>query len=434
MADTIQVVSWALGQKCPLREGPGWEEPKTAIKTLSYCRTYSSLRKCKDGYGVYDDVCVVSTTLAQPGEKNSHYGYPSSGFVLSSQFSSIGGLPLLHRLCSDCPANGDVGGLAGCVGRFHQELDSQELQEKLNRLINRLGLASKLDAVFPQTRPHWFRFWIHSPIPFEGARLLHQLLEAMYEKDEDKDEDLNTFIKALERSLNAGIPMYVNLAPPGHTDLGWYTVFPHCPRCKAAAPIERWKQKYPDTEIECAVCSAKYSPAKTGSSERDDWEQTELRETLGQAEFQKLAARCLVAQGASEAEAEQIVEKHEEWERARRERWAKEMEPSRQHLRFIEQVIRQGLKALNPKGEGWLYSLEDTEEIIHRCERHGGKVLSIGHMSESGELNECLQVSWLTSARKALQKLRDKGCNERFYVNLRIPKDVVEQWIQQNPE
>ena len=443
MADTIQAVSWALGQKCPLRQGDGWEQPKAAIKALSYCRTYSSLRKHKDGYGVYDDVCVDGTS-PMPEEINSHYAYPGSGFVLSSQFSSMGGLPLIHRLCGDCPANGDVGGIAGCVGAFFlevhtpllNEIYSKELQEQLNRLINRLGLASKLDAVFSQTRLHWFRFWIQSPIPFEGAKLLHQLLEAV-DKEGEQDEDLNTFIKALDRSINTGIPMYVSLSPPGHTDLGYSTVFSHCPRCKAAAPFEHWKRKNQDEEIECDMCSAKYSPAKTRSSERFDFETKELRHTLGQAEFEKFAARCLVAQGASEAEAAQIVEKYEEWERARAERWAKEMEPSRQHERFVEQVIRQGLKAVSSKGDdgpGWLYSLEDTEEIIRRCERHGGKVLFIGHVSESGELDENQRVSWLTPPRKALQKLRDKGCNEKFYVQVRIPKDVVEQWIRQNPE
>lgn len=188
MADTIQVVLWALGQKCPLRQGVGWEEPATATKTLADCRTYSRLRKRKGrgGFGVHGDVCVTSVEFSPSGEKKSHYDYPSGGFVLSSQFSSAGGLPSLHRLCGDCPANGDGGGLAGCVGSFHQPLYSNELQEQLDRLIDRLGLASKLDAAFPRARLHWFRFWIHSPISIEGARLLHQLLEAVYEEDEQE--------------------------------------------------------------------------------------------------------------------------------------------------------------------------------------------------------------------------------------------------------
>jgi len=50
MADTIQVVLWALGQKCPLRQGEDWEKPAIAIKTLADCRTYSRLRK-REGRG-----------------------------------------------------------------------------------------------------------------------------------------------------------------------------------------------------------------------------------------------------------------------------------------------------------------------------------------------------------------------------------------------
>src|SRR5437868_7813473 len=166
MADTIQVVLWALGQNCPLRQGDDWEKPGRAIKTLADCRTYSRLRK-RDGsaFGVFGDVCVTSTTSALPGDKNCRFDYPCSGFVLSSQFASVGGLPSLHRLCGDCPANGDVGGIAGCIGSFHQALYSEGLQEQLDRLIDRLGLAAKLVSTLPHTRLHSLRLWIHSPIP-----------------------------------------------------------------------------------------------------------------------------------------------------------------------------------------------------------------------------------------------------------------------------
>ena len=64
----------------------------------------------------------------------------------------------------------------------------------------------------------------------------------------------------------------------------------------------------------------------------------ELRDVLGQKEFEKFAAHCLVSQGASEAEASQIVQKHEEGERARKDQWARETEASRRH----EQVCRAG--------------------------------------------------------------------------------------------
>jgi len=45
------------------------------------------------------------------------------------------------------------------------------------------------------------------------------------------------FEAACRRSVAEKIPLHVSLTPPGHTDLGWYTIFPHCPRCKAAAQV-----------------------------------------------------------------------------------------------------------------------------------------------------------------------------------------------------
>ena len=161
-------------------------------------------------------------------------GYPCSGFVLSSQFSSVGGLPSLHRLCGDCPANGDDG-IAGCVGSFHQALYSKELQEQLDRLIDRLGLAQKFDAIFPQTGLHWFRFWIQSPIPAEGVAPLLQLLEAVHDEDEQELQasgktDLRGF-NSLHRAAERGDVNVVKLmlqhgakidvAAQGHTALSF---------------------------------------------------------------------------------------------------------------------------------------------------------------------------------------------------------------------
>ena len=108
-----------------------------------------------------------------------------------------------------------------------------------------------------------------------------------------------------------------------------------------------------------------------------------------------------------------------------------ESEASRRHERFVEKVIYHGLKNLSPRNDdepAWLFSPEETQEIFRRCEHHGGKVLYVSHVSESGEHDEYLQVSWPTSAQKALHKLREKGCDEKFSVTVKIPKEVVEQW------
>jgi len=239
MADTIQVVLWALGQKCPLRETADWENPVSAIKSLSDYKTYSRLHERKGGFGVFGDVCVTSVTPTLASETKKFYDYPADGFVLSPQFAAVGGLSALHRLCGACPANTDKDGLAGCTGSFHQDIYSKGLQEQLDRLISQLGLASKLDAVFPPARRHWFRFWINSPVPAEGTPLLRQVLGALFEEnlqvlknagrqDYGKWTDLKSFLEAMERSVASNIPLHVKLTPPGHTDFGWYTIFSHC--------------------------------------------------------------------------------------------------------------------------------------------------------------------------------------------------------------
>src|SRR5688572_6560607 len=99
MADTIQAVSWALAQRCPLRTSPDWYEPSTTLYALHDLQFYSKLRR-KPEYGarIDGDICVYSTTNALPGEKNSKYRYPFAGMILSSQFSRFGGLPSLYRL------------------------------------------------------------------------------------------------------------------------------------------------------------------------------------------------------------------------------------------------------------------------------------------------------------------------------------------------
>jgi transposase-like protein len=449
MADTIQGVMWALGQKCRLRQGDDWEKPATAIKTLSDCQTYSRLRK-RDGraFGVFGDVCVTSVTPALPGDEISRYDYPQGGFVLAAQFAAAGGLPALHQLCGECPANDNEDGIAGCAGFFYLSLCSEELQKQLDRLIADLRLASKLNSLFPQTKLHWFRFWIQSPLPPDGVPLLQQLFAAVYDEEKqerakqrsqstqsyrcvDPHSDLNDFVKALERSRSANIPIHVNVTPPGHTDLGWHTIFSHCPRCKAEAPVKRWQRKYRTEEIECAICGASYSPAKTHSSKRDKWDRRELRDILGQAEFENLAVRCLIVQGASDSEAAEIVRKHEERECARREEGAQRIAEAERHDRFVESVIYHGLKNLNTEKEGesgWLCSAADTEQVLRRCKQHGGKVRFISHVSESGERDEFLGVSWFTPAEKAFRKLRQKGCDEKFSIFLTIPKEVVDCW------
>ena len=447
MSDTIQGVQWALGQQCPLRTGKDWYQPKAALTTLSICQTYSQLRNSKTaGFGIFGDVLVYSANQAYPHGTGPYYYYPGSGMLLSKTFASYGGLDALHRLCGECPANCDSEGITGCTGFFHLPWDVFETS--VQAVINRLGLATKLDEVFPRTQVQWLRFWIQSPVPVEGVRLLHVLLTAVLEDQaakpagsnrfsHDQREELLGFLKVLDRSLMAGINLHVNMAPPGHTDFGYHTIFPHCPRCKAEARLKRWKSKYPDEEVACFICGHKYSPARTHSSERCDKPFPDsLRELLGQSEFERFAKRYLVAQGASESEAELLVRDNEELAAKRREEGRQLMEAGKRHDRFVEKTIYSGLRNLSSGAEDeskWLFSASDAEEVLRRCKHHSGKVLFISHTSESGEQDEYVHVSWPTSAESALKKLREKGCNEKFSIRLRFPQELVDRWCEENP-
>ncbi|HEX5218568.1 MAG TPA: hypothetical protein VFZ59_03285, partial [Verrucomicrobiae bacterium] len=128
---------------------------------------------------------------------------------------------------------------------------------------------------------------------------------------------------------------------------------------------------------------------------------------------------------------------NEESEARRREEGRQRMEAGERHQRFVEGVIYSGLRNLSSGHEDelkWLFSLSDTQEILKRCEVHGGKVSYISHVSRSGELDEVVQISWPTSARRGLEKLQKKGCAERFSIQMKFSQELVDRWCDQNPQ
>src|SRR5262249_21328709 len=107
---------------------------------------------------------------------------------------------------------------------------------------------------------------------------------------------------ALRAAIDWELPLHVAAPPPGHTDFGTYTIFPHCPRCKAAAPLPRWQESYPDEPIDCSVCGHRYSPAATHRSQPMDegaWEARELKHPLGPESVDASRRRFLRHRGLS---------------------------------------------------------------------------------------------------------------------------------------
>jgi hypothetical protein len=93
------------------------------------------------------------------------------------------------------------------------------------------------------------------------------------------------FWQACALALEHGLRLHVRMAPPGHVDFGFHTVFPHCPRCKMGNG-ERWKTPYSSEEMTCTACGERYVPAETATDERmepEEW--TDLEKVLTAEEY-----------------------------------------------------------------------------------------------------------------------------------------------------
>ena len=220
------------------------------------------------------------------------------------------------------------------------------------------------------------------------------------------------------------LELHVTLMPPGHTDLGYYTVFPHCPFCKAEASIDRWKRKYPaELQHTCNVCGTTFSPAKTSRSMRDDWDGDGLCDAMGPHAFAAFAKFYLVRHGVQPDLAEHIVvttqAKEEEQRRKaeadrardiRQEKYVAEilfanLHPAPADLREDDDSpADRGDKSATPH-----LKAEEFAELLRRCAVNRIKVSTMHHRSSDGERDKwewrnldrpaVLLSKWLASRR-----------------------------------
>src|SRR5215217_5033898 len=141
MADTVQVVLWALGQGCPLRQGDAGTDPVKACVGVAKAQVYARF-KCDPsavGYYIVGDVCVTGRTsypLLFERFRGRASAYPTSGFVISDAFRDVGGGAGLTAMCTGCPANTTWRRPAGCAGTFYKSPDDPQTQEQLERTIS----------------------------------------------------------------------------------------------------------------------------------------------------------------------------------------------------------------------------------------------------------------------------------------------------------
>jgi len=309
MAETRQIVSWALERKCAYRTGDQWFLPGNTSTHLAILRTVASAQS--DGRNV-DGICVTSWGMGEDNSKNS-YRIPHSGFRIEEELGTVGGISAALATCGACEANAktELGiDVAGCFGHLDIWPDSEELDNQLWGIIKARGLEERLRAAFPLTTPLWYGFWIHSPLGRLQAELLYDILDPACDRSSREDEDVRHFLGALQAAIRWELPVHVSLFSLGHTDFGMYTVFPHCPRCKANAPVGRWKESYPETSHACRACGHEFIPEQHRSSERFDFngEADSLEKWLREAAYDSFLRAFLRQQNCTPEQVDEVID------------------------------------------------------------------------------------------------------------------------------
>lgn len=441
---------WTLEETCALRKQGEARLPREALGAVGRARAYSeNLRKQTKGFGIFGDVYVTSHTFghrAETEKKRPSPPYPSDGFLISKEFGELAGPTGLFAMCASCKANTTRNEIAGCCGTLSQWPDSGETEDQIRGIVSRLGLEQQLADSFPSTTPIWYGLWAVSPVPLRSLGLLRIIISAM--RDEDAREmaisrkmgakqlrEFALFAKATEMAEKGNIPLHVVLLPLGHTDFGIYTIFPHCPFCKAAAHIQRWQRKYPSTLYECHVCGRKYSPSETASSNRMDDNGPGLRELLGETRFLKFAKEYLTAHGESSDDADAIICETEAREAARQKKWRENERLQKKKAAFLKDNVFFGIETVSPprcfgdgqdEDRGLWFNGEAFAEVLRRCKAHDISVNFMIHDSSDGGTDRQEMSRRISDPLTLLRQWQDEGCNGKFSAGYNVPEKLVQ--------
>jgi hypothetical protein len=249
--------------------------------------------------------------------------------------------------------------------------------------------------------------------------------------------DFANAIAAIDLAERRGLRLHVRLLPLGHTDCGFYTIFPHCPFCKASARVARWQRKYSSELYSCEVCGTQFSPAETGGMERMDWDGKGLDEQLDPEAFRRFVGEYLVANGEAPESVEGIIEATEAKERERAAIQARNSELTRRRDAYLDAHVFAGLPTVPPPPaeypddeeeesqppEQWFDAVA-LAEILRRCERLGVKVTFLRHWSTDEGLDR-YKSGKISSPRAILEQWQGEGCCEKFYVGCRVPDSLL---------
>jgi hypothetical protein len=309
MAETNQGVSWAVERKCTLRNGEAWFLPDRTRKQLADIHMVAMAR---DNGSVVDGICVIRKKRGRDDSGNPH-DIPYLGFSVEERLGAIGGFESVLATCGSCEANISRAfgiSVAGCFGGLYLRPDSDELDRQLWHIIEQRKLEQRLRLAFTVTKPLWYGFWINSPLGREQSEFLRELLCAVCDEEHPRDEHLRYFTTALDAAIRWELPIHVSLAPPGHTDFGTYTIWDHCPRCKADAFLGRRRASLSEAG-ECEVCGHTFIPQEHRSREPFELspEALQLRRQMGDTKYEQFVLTFLIQRGCSPEQAAEVLGK-----------------------------------------------------------------------------------------------------------------------------
>ncbi len=305
MSATRQIVSWSLERSCVFRTADDWFLPDSTADELSDLR---QIVLADREQRIYDGVLVLNTKKLF-AEDGNECRIPEYGRRVSEMNTSSGSWKDAREICSRCEANvrdEKADEVAGCHGYIYINPELRQLDKQLREIAERQGLVERIHKSFVVTSPLWYGFWIESPLSNSQCQLLRELFKTFHKAAGPFTQEAAGFLRALTVSIDHEIPLHVSLAPPGHIDLGWRTVFWHCPRCKAGA------RNYSDEVVDldqlqnCDVCNFGFVPSHNSSRSRWDWpfQHWSLEQMMGRQEYLEFVRSYLIQHGHTEEEAE----------------------------------------------------------------------------------------------------------------------------------
>ena len=235
---TPEFLAWSIAYHCPVRGFQDGSDPDRTERQLRAVRAYSdALRQGR----VLDDLAVD----------------PPLGFRISEALHLYGGQEAVEATCGACPANAisnsGYAALAGCYGVLPLPHDPSPLYKAIDGAIEELGIAKKVEVLFPATRPQWYGIWMGSTLKQEQQKCARRVFSFARMKGSFDSVQGNELIEGLATAERGGFDFHARLYPRGRLEDGWWRLASHCPRCMAAWPAERSRQ--------CRVCKYAGSPA-----------------------------------------------------------------------------------------------------------------------------------------------------------------------------